>query len=394
MILDAMGRTATVVVVGVLAAMGGSGRAHACDIPAPTLHAIDPAMVGVDQTAPVLPQPQVGPVTYHDEGCGSSCGEFADVEISNLATDDMTPPERIGYRFAVVAGTPPADFAPPSRPQLARWNGKYLLGLSGTSESFDFTLSMVAIDAAGNESAPQTVRISQDAGVCSIGRGRRAGVPTLAIVALVLAAAARRRGGRARRRTMGALLAIAAFVAIVAPGRAHACSFAGPTPHIIDPAMVGVDQTPPTLPQPAVAEITHNDSDGCMETSSCHDIVSARITNLAIDDTTSSDQIGYRFAVIAGTPPAGFSLPTGTVRMPIFDGSFYLHWTAGQDVDVTLNVFAVDAAGNQSGPQMLRIHEDLGGCSVGRSHPALLTLAVVAVVTLATAARRRPRQRR
>lgn len=192
---------------------------------------------------------------------------------------------------------------------------------------------------------------------------------------------------------MGALMTIAAFVAIVAPGRAHACSFVGPRPHIVDPAMVGVDQTPPTLPQPVVAEIHHYEAEGCMEGSSCEDVVSARITNLASDDISTVDQIGYRFAVVAGTPPVGFSLPVGTVHMATFDGSFYLYWQAGQDVDVTLNVFAVDAAGNQSAPRMLRIHEDSGGCSVGRSRPALLTLAVV-TLALATPARRRRRLRR
>jgi hypothetical protein len=78
--------------------------------------------------------------------------------------------------------------------------------------------------------------------------------------------------------------------------------------------------------------------------------------------------------------------------MAIFDGSFYLYWSAGQDVDFTLNLFAVDAAGNQSAPRTLRIHEETGGCSVGRRHPAVLTLAAV-TLALATAARRRPRRR-
>ena len=184
-------------------------------------------------------------------------------------------------------------------------------------------------------------------------------------------------------------MAIAALAVVVSPVRAHACSFAGPTPHIIDPAMVGVDQTPPTLPQPVVAEIQHYEPEGCMEGNSCQDIVSARITNLATDDTTSPDQIGYRFAVVSGTRPAGFSLPTGTARMATFDGSFYLHWSAGQDVDVTLNLFAVDAAGNQSAPRALRIQEDTGGCSVGRGARAGTASLALVVLALAAVARRR-----
>jgi hypothetical protein len=193
-----------------------------------------------------------------------------------------------------------------------------------------------------------------------------------------------------RAAAAGGLLIVAALAGALAPGRARACSFAGPSPHTIDSALVGVDQTPPTLPQPVVAEINHNESEGCGASNSCHDIVSARITNLATDDTTSSDQIGYRFAVVAGTRPAGFSLPDGTARMPIYDGSFSLYWTAGEDVDVTLTLFAVDAAGNQSAARTLRIHDDLGGCSVGRNERrGVLTLAIMALV-LAAAARRRP----
>jgi MYXO-CTERM domain-containing protein len=52
---------------------------------------------------------------------------------------------------------------------------------------------LVAVDAAGNESAPQTVRIHDDMGGCSI--GRRSGVKggTLAMLVLALVLAGRRR---------------------------------------------------------------------------------------------------------------------------------------------------------------------------------------------------------
>ena len=55
-----------------------------------------------------------------------------------------------------------------------------------------------------------------------------------------------------------------ALAALISPGSARACDPAIPTLHAVDSTMVGVDQTPPTLPQPTVAEIQHYDSDqGC-----------------------------------------------------------------------------------------------------------------------------------
>jgi hypothetical protein len=65
-------------------------------------------------------------------------------------------------------------------------------------DDFDFTVQLIAIDAAGNESTPKTVRVFAGGG-CSVG-GRRVS-RTPAIVALFLAlatvaAALRRRQAR------------------------------------------------------------------------------------------------------------------------------------------------------------------------------------------------------
>lgn len=126
---------------------------------------------------------------------GDSCGDFVSVEITNLASDDVTPANQIGYRLTVVNGS---GFTPPKedvRPGI--FDGTYWLFLDGYPDEIDFTLQMIAIDAAGNESTPRTVRVHEDTGACSIGRSGPDGVVTLAIAALALAAAARRcRAGR------------------------------------------------------------------------------------------------------------------------------------------------------------------------------------------------------
>lgn len=170
----------------------------------PIPHTIDPALVGVDQTPPTLPQPKVAKIHRHDgTGCmgGDSCGDFVSVEITNLATDDMTPPDRIGYRMTVVAG---GGFTPPAgdvRPGVT--DDTYWLFLNGNPDDIDFTLQMIAIDEAGNESVPQTVRVQEHSGSCSVGHGSRGRAVPLAGAVLVLAAAARRRRARRDARAEG-----------------------------------------------------------------------------------------------------------------------------------------------------------------------------------------------
>ena len=62
-------------------------------------------------------------------------------------------------------------------------------------DDFDFTVVVIAIDEAGNESAPRTVHITNGAGGCSVGHRRASDGFALAVLALALA-----RGWRASRR--------------------------------------------------------------------------------------------------------------------------------------------------------------------------------------------------
>jgi hypothetical protein len=196
------------------------------------------------------------------------------------------------------------------------------------------------------------------------------------------------------RTAAAGLLSIVALAGLVAPRRAHACSFPSPTLHTTDSAMVAVDQTPPVLPQPVVSDIGRGDGEGCISSSKCPASGLVTLTNLATDDMTAAAEIGYRFTVVGGTPPPGFWQPNQAVRG---DGlGLNLQWHGGyqDDIDFTIQLVAVDLAGNESAPQMVRIHEDVGGCRIGPGRATGgLTPAIVAFAAAACFLRRRRRRR-
>jgi hypothetical protein len=202
-----------------------------------------------------------------------------------------------------------------------------------------------------------------------------------------------------RRPALAALiLGICALVS--SPPEARACSFIGPVAHVIDSSLRGVDHAPPTLPKPVVSRIAHHDGTGCMSGDSCGDFTSVEIRNLATDDMTPTERIGYRFVLVAGALPSGFTLPEGVVDWALPDASVWLMWSGlDGDFDFTLQLVAFDAAGNQSAPETVRLRDDAGGCSVGRGRGAgelALTMAGFALAKVVRRSRRRkarPRQR-
>jgi hypothetical protein len=65
-----------------------------------------------------------------------------------------------------------------------------------------------------------------------------------------------------RREAIGFTVLLASAASFF-PGRARACEPWSPEQQIVDPTQVGVDQTPPQLAQPTVAELLSNeDSNG------------------------------------------------------------------------------------------------------------------------------------
>ena len=195
-----MKRVVSLLVVAVIVA-ALRADARACKRLGPIPHVVDPSLQETDHTPPTLLINRQPLIDYGDSspgGCGSDCPDIATIQIWVAATDDMTAPERIGYRFTLEAGElPPGLTLPdagvePNAPDavVLDWNGT-------TGRPVDFTVQIVAIDRAGNESAPQSQPIRpKTAMACAVARGDTARPGLIAWLALMVAAGVRRRGRR------------------------------------------------------------------------------------------------------------------------------------------------------------------------------------------------------
>jgi TPR repeat protein len=94
-------------------------------------------------------------------GDGGGCGELAAISLEARSTDDQSEPWQLGYRVSLVKGTMPDPHALP--------RGVVGLPVVTWFESardlppLELTLSIVAVDRAGNESQPLLVQVT-DAG--------------------------------------------------------------------------------------------------------------------------------------------------------------------------------------------------------------------------------------
>jgi hypothetical protein len=189
-------------------------RGHACSV-SPTPHVLSPQMQATDHQPPTLATiVDVQVARGHaanDDGCSataSSCDDLGSITFSVAATDDMTPPAQIGYGFSLAGGTLPQGFVLPATalraPSLIAVSLTWPDGATDVQDSLDFSLRVVAIDLAGNQSTPQTIRIQQAAaGGCRVAGGvEKNGNATALLtgVALVVLLGPRRRG---RDRRLG-----------------------------------------------------------------------------------------------------------------------------------------------------------------------------------------------
>lgn len=188
--------------------LGGAGTAAACSFAGSPTHVVDPAMQATDKVAPVLEPPSAGIARGTGRGllgCSepSTCDEFGIIHLNVAASDDATPADRIGYRITFVSGTLPDEFELPAEARRQNERGGLLLiwydEPEVAQEPFDFTVEVVAIDLAGNESAPQMLRLSDGGNDGCRAAGRR-GAPadarTAAVLIAMTALAVRRRRGR------------------------------------------------------------------------------------------------------------------------------------------------------------------------------------------------------
>ncbi|HEY7375107.1 MAG TPA: hypothetical protein VIF57_23295 [Polyangia bacterium] len=196
------------------------------------------------------------------------------------------------------------------------------------------------------------------------------------------------------------LLCAAAFLA--APrADARACSIAGPSPYVVDASLQATDHVAPTLGSVTVARLQRGASTGGCDGSgtsggTCDGLGSLALAVPASDDVTPATDIGYRFSLVDGALPPSFTILLGRPSTAaLSDGQIWFSWSDGTDdhppIDFTLQVVAVDRAGNESAPQTVRVSDDPGGCAIAspRPHARGLVWAMAAVTLLAARRRRR-----
>jgi hypothetical protein len=192
-----------------------------------------------------------------------------------------------------------------------------------------------------------------------------------------------------------ALVATIVAGASLAPASGRACKFAGAVPHVADEALRATDTTPPTLSPTIAYEVNRGTGMGGCAASDCDGIATIDVIPEATDDMSAPGGIGYRLSLAAGQLPTGLGLPTEAIkpgpafpRLPLFWSS---DASGDEAIDFTLRLVAVDAAGNESPPQTVRVYDDPGGCAIARRGAPSRGAAFVAIALALLA--RRPRRR-
>jgi hypothetical protein len=167
-----------IVVGAALLCLAGSSVAEPCSVVI-VKHEPDAAERQTDRQPPAQVTGNVVRV-LRGTRAGTSCDNtgLIVIEITG-AKDDRTPREKIGYRITHVAGTLPYGVSLPSyvfllpvaAGDVSREVFRVTLPLpwgdraTGDQESIDFTLAVVAVDLAGNESAPSSpIRVRHPGG--------------------------------------------------------------------------------------------------------------------------------------------------------------------------------------------------------------------------------------
>jgi hypothetical protein len=141
---------------------GASAPASGCIFAPPLLHRVDDALRGGDVSAPATPVVvSVDAFRRHGMTCtrascvANSCGSTGTVRIDLApSADDVTPPDELGFRLVVVRGELPESMRAAIDVPLAAGQTMYLRPGFDELPLLHVALAAVAVDAAGNESAP------------------------------------------------------------------------------------------------------------------------------------------------------------------------------------------------------------------------------------------------
>ena len=172
--------------------------ADACSFAGPEIHTLDAAEQAVDVAppgAPTLLDLQIvrgqGP---QSAGCGgssaTSCDDIGQIRLNLVAADDRTDAARIGYRISLAGGALPSGLLLPDEP-IRTFDGWISLiwidEATDDQERIEFSLTVTAIDLAGNESAPAaSIQVDNAGGF--LNRAARRG-PLLPLAFLIAALA-------------------------------------------------------------------------------------------------------------------------------------------------------------------------------------------------------------
>lgn len=183
-----------------------SGTALACRIAPPARHEIvaDPT----DTTAPSITVLEIDDIVRGQQSGGctgghDSCSDVARVVLSLAATDDASQPSAIGFRVRVVEGTLGRGALPVDYAADVSTVPFQIVWAETEPESFRAVLEVVAVDRAGNISAPMRLAVEDGGLACAASGGGLRSAWGFAPVALVLAAIARRARRRARDSAAG-----------------------------------------------------------------------------------------------------------------------------------------------------------------------------------------------
>jgi uncharacterized protein (TIGR03382 family) len=162
-------------------------------------HVVDAGEEAVDSTPPEAPV--LGAVTIERDPAGDGCWEASACQGAgsiNLgikrSADDRTSSEEMGYVIELAGGELPRNMALPASPVRAYWSGdsgEMSFYFTDRDQDVDFTLSVRAMDLAGNLSEPVMIEVGDGSSGCSA--GARSGSMTMILVILALAVALRRR---------------------------------------------------------------------------------------------------------------------------------------------------------------------------------------------------------
>lgn len=197
-----------------------------------------------------------------------------------------------------------------------------------------------------------------------------------------------------------------------APPPARACDFPALMKYQVETGIPQSDRTPPTLTaNPAVVIKRGPGPEGCTKgvITSCDGMGSIAITPVVSDDVTAATDVGYRLKVVSGALPLGVAIPSMDLQSE--RGAIYLRWDDGEKAadheafTFTLEIAALDRAGNVSTPTTVTISDGGGGdggcaivggdagCSLGGRQGAAMW-PVAGLLLVVVIARRRGRARR